>query len=68
MAGQNRTSDTLPFTPYHLFEFATGNISNCFGPDFDVYKGALHQEPLVAIYKWSLALPMWKVSELILKK
>ncbi|PKF61116.1 3-hydroxyacyl-[acyl-carrier-protein] dehydratase FabA [Psychromonas sp. psych-6C06] len=41
VAGQNRTPDSLPFTPYHLFEFATGNISNCFGPAFDVYKGRI---------------------------
>ncbi|WP_022941398.1 beta-ketoacyl synthase N-terminal-like domain-containing protein [Psychromonas hadalis] len=41
VAGQNRTPDTVPFTPYHLFEFATGNISNCFGPAFDVYKGRI---------------------------
>ena len=39
--GQNRVADTTPFTPYHLFEFATGNISNCFGPAFDVYKGRI---------------------------
>lgn len=39
VAGQNRQPDTLPFTPWHLFEFATGNISNCFGKDFDVYLG-----------------------------
>ena len=39
--GQNRTPDTVPFTPYHMFEFATGNISNCFGPAFDVYKGRI---------------------------
>ncbi|MDA7745733.1 3-hydroxyacyl-[acyl-carrier-protein] dehydratase FabA [Psychromonas sp.] len=37
--GQNRIPDTVPFTPWHLFEFATGDISNCFGNDFDVYKG-----------------------------
>ncbi|MEI6897598.1 MAG: beta-ketoacyl synthase N-terminal-like domain-containing protein [Psychromonas sp.] len=41
VVGQNRTPDTTPFTPYHLFEFATGNISNCFGPAFDVYKGRI---------------------------
>jgi len=41
IAGQNRTPDTVPFTPYHLFEFATGNIANCFGPAFDVYKGRI---------------------------
>ncbi|GLS91009.1 beta-hydroxyacyl-ACP dehydratase [Psychromonas marina] len=41
VTGQNRTPDTTPFTPYHLFEFATGNISNCFGPAFDVYKGRI---------------------------
>lgn len=35
---QNRVPDTVPYTPWHLFEFATGDISNCFGPDFDVYK------------------------------
>ncbi|MGL5028092.1 MAG: beta-ketoacyl synthase N-terminal-like domain-containing protein, partial [Shewanella oncorhynchi] len=28
----NRVPDTLPFTPYHMFEFATGDIENCFGP------------------------------------
>ena len=39
--GANRTPDTVPFTPWHLFEFATGNISNCFGPDFDVYQGRI---------------------------
>lgn len=38
---QNRVPDTTPFTPWHLFEFATGNISNCFGPEFDVYKGRI---------------------------
>ncbi|NRA42837.1 MAG: beta-hydroxydecanoyl-ACP dehydratase, partial [Pseudomonadales bacterium] len=37
-ARQNRVPDTLPFTAWHLFEFATGNISNCFGPEFDVYQ------------------------------
>ena len=39
MQGQNRTPDSVPFTPWHLFEFATGDISHCFGPDFDIYKG-----------------------------
>ncbi|TEW55936.1 3-hydroxyacyl-[acyl-carrier-protein] dehydratase FabA [Psychromonas sp. RZ22] len=39
VAGQNRKPDTTPFTPWHLFEFATGNISQCFGQDFDVYLG-----------------------------
>ncbi|WP_298772064.1 beta-ketoacyl synthase N-terminal-like domain-containing protein [uncultured Shewanella sp.] len=34
----NREPDTLPFTPYHLFEFATGNIEYCFGEDFAVYR------------------------------
>lgn len=37
VSGQNRVPDSAPFTPWHLFEFATGNISNCFGPDFDIY-------------------------------
>jgi acyl transferase domain-containing protein/3-hydroxymyristoyl/3-hydroxydecanoyl-(acyl carrier protein) dehydratase len=41
VAGQNRVADTIPFTPYHMFEFATGNIANCFGPTFDVYKGRI---------------------------
>ncbi|WP_409439406.1 beta-ketoacyl synthase N-terminal-like domain-containing protein [Psychromonas sp. GE-S-Ul-11] len=36
---QNRTPDTVPFTPWHLFEFATGDISQCFGPEFSVYQG-----------------------------
>ncbi len=35
--GQNRVPNTVPFTPWHLFEFATGNISNCFGSDYDIY-------------------------------
>jgi 3-hydroxymyristoyl/3-hydroxydecanoyl-(acyl carrier protein) dehydratase len=37
--GQNRVPDTVPFTPWHLFEFATGDISQCFGQEFDVYQG-----------------------------
>ena len=41
VAGANRTPNTTPFTPWHMFEFATGNISNCFGPDFDVYEGRI---------------------------
>ncbi|CAA0124076.1 Phthiocerol/phenolphthiocerol synthesis polyketide synthase type I PpsA [BD1-7 clade bacterium] len=40
-ARQNRVPNTVPFTPWHMFEFATGNISNCFGPDFDVYEGRI---------------------------
>lgn len=38
VAGQNRVPNTVPFTPWHMFEFATGNTSNCFGSAFDVYK------------------------------
>jgi len=38
VSGQNRVPDTVPFTPWHLFEFATGNISHCFGHEFDVYQ------------------------------
>ena len=38
---QNRVPDKTPFTPWHLFEFATGNISNCFGSAFDVYQGRI---------------------------
>ena len=34
----NQQPNTLPFTPYHLFEFATGNIEKCFGEDFSVYR------------------------------
>ncbi|PCJ47152.1 MAG: polyunsaturated fatty acid synthase PfaC [Gammaproteobacteria bacterium] len=41
VAGANRTPNTAPFTPWHMFEFATGNISNCFGADFDVYAGRI---------------------------
>jgi acyl transferase domain-containing protein/3-hydroxymyristoyl/3-hydroxydecanoyl-(acyl carrier protein) dehydratase len=41
VAGQNRVPNQAPFTPWHMFEFATGNISKCFGPDFDVYKGRI---------------------------
>ncbi|MGL1956167.1 MAG: 3-hydroxyacyl-[acyl-carrier-protein] dehydratase FabA [Colwellia sp.] len=37
VAGQNRIPNTVPFTPWHLFEFATGDISKCFGADFDIY-------------------------------
>ncbi|GGI73921.1 3-hydroxyacyl-[acyl-carrier-protein] dehydratase FabA [Shewanella gelidii] len=37
----NRVPDTVPFTPYHMFEFATGNIENCFGPDFSIYRGMI---------------------------
>ncbi|EGT3626273.1 3-hydroxyacyl-[acyl-carrier-protein] dehydratase FabA [Morganella morganii] len=37
----NRLPDTLPFTPYHMFEFATGDIENCFGPDFSIYRGLI---------------------------
>ncbi len=37
----NRVPDTLPFTPYHFFEFATGDIENCFGPDFSIYRGLI---------------------------
>lgn len=39
VTGQNRVPNQAPFTPWHMFEFATGNISKCFGPDFDVYSG-----------------------------
>ncbi|MEI6895467.1 MAG: beta-ketoacyl synthase N-terminal-like domain-containing protein [Colwellia sp.] len=41
VAGQNREPNTAPFTPWHMFEFATGNISKCFGSDFDVYKNRI---------------------------
>ncbi len=37
----NRQPDTLPFTPFHLFEFATGDIEQCFGPDFAIYRGLI---------------------------
>ncbi|AZQ09806.1 Phthiocerol synthesis polyketide synthase type I PpsE [Shewanella khirikhana] len=37
----NRSPDSVPFTPWHLFEFATGNIENCFGPEFAVYRGLI---------------------------
>ncbi|WP_283106891.1 hotdog fold thioesterase [Shewanella surugensis] len=37
----NRQPDSLPFTPYHLFEFATGDIEQCFGPDFAIYRGLI---------------------------
>ena len=39
--GENRTPNTAPFTPWHMFEFATGDISKCFGSDFDVYRGRI---------------------------
>ena len=41
LAGQNRIPDKAPFSPWHLFEFATGNIANCFGAEFDVYQGRI---------------------------
>ncbi|MFO6422185.1 beta-ketoacyl synthase N-terminal-like domain-containing protein [Motilimonas sp. KMU-193] len=41
VAGENRTPDTLPFTPYHLFEFATGDICQCFGEDYRIYDGLI---------------------------
>ena len=50
-AKQNRVPDTVPYTPWHLFEFATGNISNCFGPEFDVYQGRI-----LPIYRKALEL------------
>ncbi|MBV1921809.1 MAG: hypothetical protein KUG73_14115 [Pseudomonadales bacterium] len=34
----NRVPDTVPYQPYHMFEFATGDISKCFGSDFDFYR------------------------------
>ena len=34
----NRVPDTVPYQPFHLFEFATGDIGKCFGPEFDFYK------------------------------
>ncbi|BCV65849.1 beta-hydroxyacyl-ACP dehydratase [Shewanella carassii] len=37
----NRRPDTAPFTPWHMFEFATGDIENCFGPDFAAYRGLI---------------------------
>ena len=37
-AHPNRVPDTLPYTPYHMFEFATGDIENCFGSDFSIYR------------------------------
>ncbi|MGC9403820.1 beta-ketoacyl synthase N-terminal-like domain-containing protein [Vibrio genomosp. F10 str. 9ZC157] len=37
----NRSPDTVPFTPYHMFEFATGDIEKCFGPDFSIYRGMI---------------------------
>ena len=38
---QNRVPDTVPFTPWHLFEFATGDIAKCFGDEFKVYHGRI---------------------------
>lgn len=34
----NRVTDTVPYQPFHMFEFATGDIGKCFGPEFDFYK------------------------------
>lgn len=36
-AKQNRVPNQAPFTPWHLFEFATGDIGLCFGEKFNVY-------------------------------
>ncbi|MCE2570418.1 beta-ketoacyl synthase N-terminal-like domain-containing protein [Motilimonas eburnea] len=41
VAGENRVPDTLPFTPFHLFEFATGDICQCFGEDYRIYDGLI---------------------------
>ena len=37
----NRVPDTVPYTPYHMFEFATGDIAKCFGPEFNIYDGLI---------------------------
>ena len=37
----NRVPDTLPYTPYHMFEFATGDIEKCFGQDFSIYRNLI---------------------------
>lgn len=39
--GQNRVPNKAPFTPWHLFEFATGDLGKCFGPDYDIFKGLI---------------------------
>ncbi len=39
--GQNRVPGVAPFEPWHMFEFATGDVSKCFGPDFDIYHGMI---------------------------
>lgn len=39
--GQNRIPGVAPFEPWHMFEFATGDVSKCFGPDFDIYRGMI---------------------------
>jgi acyl transferase domain-containing protein/3-hydroxymyristoyl/3-hydroxydecanoyl-(acyl carrier protein) dehydratase len=36
--GQNRVPGVVPFEPWHMFEFATGDVSKCFGPEFDIYR------------------------------
>jgi|GEM_PF-125945 len=37
---QNTLPDTLPYTQFHLIEFATGRIANCFGETFGgIYDG-----------------------------
>lgn len=41
VAGQNRVPNTVPFEPWHLFEFATGDIAKCFGSDYDIYDGLI---------------------------
>lgn len=41
VAGQNRVPNTAPFEPWHLFEFATGDIAKCFGSDYDIYQGLI---------------------------
>jgi len=34
-----KASTTYLFDAYHLAEFATGSLANCFGPEFEVYSG-----------------------------
>jgi 3-hydroxymyristoyl/3-hydroxydecanoyl-(acyl carrier protein) dehydratase len=68
VAGQNRVPNTTPFTPYHMFEFATGDISKCFGPEFDVYKGRIPPRTPCGDLQLSTRVVETKGSRLDLKK
>jgi 3-hydroxymyristoyl/3-hydroxydecanoyl-(acyl carrier protein) dehydratase len=36
--GEHRIPDRVPFNAAHLFEFATGDLALCFGPEFALFR------------------------------